>query len=558
MESSGGRQTTGLTWRSPAVLLCLLTVLALLPFAAKPFHIDDPLFVWSAQWIRSHPLDPFGVVVNWTDKPERLSEVTKNPPLDCYFIALVSLLTGFNEIPLHVAFMLPACLAVVGTYLLARRFVAHPMRPALLLLVCPAFWVSATNVMCDVWMLAALIWAVEWWLRALESGRLRDALWAGFLLTAAALFKYFALMVLPLLVLHAVWRRPGNKNWLAAPAVVAVVCLIYEVWTHQVYGQGMILEASLFAHERRGAFWPRGVTYLVYSLIFTGGCLLPAALLVFSDMPAKFLALTLGLGLAFCGLGAATAHLTWPAGVPGHDWPAEVWVQGVPMAALGVGLFFVLGQRCRLLAGGEEQYDIYFLALWAGLAYLFTAYFNWVVNARSLLPMVPPAVILAQWSVERHFGETHVSRKAFRLTWVVAALVGLAVVQGDYVMAASQRAAVSELQRRNGPVLANWRFVGHWGLQYYMELAGAKPAGDKDHLFFGPRELILVPVDKSSQYDLAAGPGTAFDLVGEFATPAPRLATTVNGYALFYAAWNRPLPFSFAPYEHSYRILRKR
>ena len=36
-----------------------LVVLALLgPFLAKPFNIDDPLFIWAARQIHAHPTNP--------------------------------------------------------------------------------------------------------------------------------------------------------------------------------------------------------------------------------------------------------------------------------------------------------------------------------------------------------------------------------------------------------------------------------------------------------------------------------------------------------------------
>ncbi len=50
--------------RWPAVhprLTLLLVVLAVLaPFLAKPFNIDDPLFLWTARQIQAHPADPYG------------------------------------------------------------------------------------------------------------------------------------------------------------------------------------------------------------------------------------------------------------------------------------------------------------------------------------------------------------------------------------------------------------------------------------------------------------------------------------------------------------------
>src|SRR5687768_2605819 len=87
--------------RAPHVLLLVaLTLLALLPFAGKAFHIDDPLFVWTAKQIHEKPLDPYGFTVNWYGVPMRMADVTKNPPLASYAIAAVAAFAGFREVPL--------------------------------------------------------------------------------------------------------------------------------------------------------------------------------------------------------------------------------------------------------------------------------------------------------------------------------------------------------------------------------------------------------------------------------------------------------------------------
>jgi hypothetical protein len=44
----------------PNWTLTLATRAALLPFLAKPFNIDDPLFIWTAHQIQSHPANPYG------------------------------------------------------------------------------------------------------------------------------------------------------------------------------------------------------------------------------------------------------------------------------------------------------------------------------------------------------------------------------------------------------------------------------------------------------------------------------------------------------------------
>src|SRR5271166_1189377 len=103
------------------ILLAAATLFCLLPFSDRAFHVDDPLFLWSAQQITAHPLDPYGFQLNWEGWLQPMSEVTKNPPLACYYSAVIGSIFGWSERALHLGFLLPALAMVSGTYRLAKR-----------------------------------------------------------------------------------------------------------------------------------------------------------------------------------------------------------------------------------------------------------------------------------------------------------------------------------------------------------------------------------------------------------------------------------------------------
>jgi len=77
-------------------VLALATVCCLLPFSGRPFHVDDPLFVWAAQNIAKHPLDPYGFQITWDAVPQRMAEITQNPPLASYYAALIGSVFGWS------------------------------------------------------------------------------------------------------------------------------------------------------------------------------------------------------------------------------------------------------------------------------------------------------------------------------------------------------------------------------------------------------------------------------------------------------------------------------
>src|SRR4051812_17313246 len=126
----------------PAGTLALATVAALLPFLAKPFNIDDPLFIWAAHQIQAHPANPYGFDVNWYGEGQPMWSVTENPPLASYFMALVARIVGWSELGLHTAFLLPAVAVIVGTWRLAKRCCQDAALAGVATLLMPVFLVS--------------------------------------------------------------------------------------------------------------------------------------------------------------------------------------------------------------------------------------------------------------------------------------------------------------------------------------------------------------------------------------------------------------------------------
>src|SRR5689334_6086976 len=48
----------------PFLLSILLPLALLVPFMNKAYHIDDPLYLWSAKQILKNPFDYYGAIVN--------------------------------------------------------------------------------------------------------------------------------------------------------------------------------------------------------------------------------------------------------------------------------------------------------------------------------------------------------------------------------------------------------------------------------------------------------------------------------------------------------------
>src|SRR5207248_3178279 len=213
-------------------LLALITTAVLAPFLNKAFYVDDPLFIWMAQQIARHPLDPYGFGVNWSSFTQPVSAVMQNPPLCSYYIAAVAGFFGWKEPVLHVAFLFWAIMSINGAFALTRRFCQDAFSAALLTLFTPIFLVSATTVMCDVMMLALWIWALEFWLKGLDRGQWWRFLVSAALISAAALTKYFGIVLVALLAVYTLGRGRRFAIYLAflliPRAVISNYVLISE------------------------------------------------------------------------------------------------------------------------------------------------------------------------------------------------------------------------------------------------------------------------------------------------------------------------------------------
>lgn len=113
-------------------ILFILTLSAcLIPFVGKASHIDNPMFLWSAQNIMAKPFDFYGFTLNWCNVPMPMHQVMQNPPLTSYFIALIGQLFATNEVVLHLAFFAAALFCSLGVFELARELKIRPLHASL-------------------------------------------------------------------------------------------------------------------------------------------------------------------------------------------------------------------------------------------------------------------------------------------------------------------------------------------------------------------------------------------------------------------------------------------
>jgi 4-amino-4-deoxy-L-arabinose transferase-like glycosyltransferase len=511
----------------------------LLPFAGKPLHIDDPMYVWTAQHILKHPLDFYGQSVNWQGAIESMATAQQNPPGVAYWLALVGALFGWSEPALHTGMLVPAVLAVIGVWLLARRLGAPPALAALCLLAMPGFLVSSTTVMADVPAIAFWIWAVLAWVTGVEQRR-TGYLVAGALLSGLCIVtKFVGLALIPLLLAYTVAKSRRLERRCLFLLVPLAIALAYRAFMLSLYGVDPFAAASAFSHFARERAGSLGELPWI-GLIFLGGTCLPTLFLAGWIFSRRVCVLFLA------SLPIVIAALLWANTLA--DTPLRP-PEGIRWGlVLQLALFTLSGALVFPLAlqhvWRHRSAEAVLLALWVGGIFVFGSLLNWTTNVRALLPAAPAvAILLAAEAKVLHPRAFGISPGLFAALGICL-LAGLLVAQGDEALALSARRAASQIaqaHRRGGQRL--W-YQGAWGFQYYMDQEGAKKLDWRHTEAVPGDEMALGSANTVGLFPL---PAPIVSTVADYRFPLPALASTQsseNG-AGFYSDVFGPAPYVF-------------
>jgi hypothetical protein len=515
-----------------------LTVAFLVPFSAKSFHIDDPLFVWMAQHLVHHPFDPYGFRAIWFTRVQPAYEIIKNPPLASYYMAAVGATAGWSERVLHVAFLLPALVVVLGTYHLAGRFTQNPLFAAAATLLTPGFLVSSTSVMCDTMMLALWIAALLLWVEGLERAKPWLLFGSALLVAACALTKYFGMALIPLLAVYAIARKRPLRSWFPYLLIPVALLAGYQYWTEALYGRGLLADAAQYAHRERSQSAASPLAKAVVGFAFVGGCALTGLTclpLLWSRRRTLLVAALAGLAGMACAMGWISLN---------YRGSHRIW------AGTQLGVFVAGGISTIALSLADwwkrrTDAQSLLLASWVLGAFVFAAILNWTVNARSVLPMIPAVGILLARRADS-MGNLWQLRRAWRVAipLTLAAIVSLWITWADARLAHSARLAAEHFQE-NTTDKSSVSFQGHWGFQYYMQSFGFQPVDFSTYHFLAGNAYVL----PENNTNLANLPAKFIASRQEFDVAMKTRATTMRLEmgAGFYSDLSGPLPYAFGP-----------
>lgn len=479
--------------------VCVIALSATLPFLNKAFHIDDILYLRVADQILHTPLDPLAGVVLWDaedGQPASLFDTNYNPPLWNYVLAaaVATFAPDRAEWKLHLVQSIAVWFAAAGVFQLSRRFTQHAVWCTALVLLGP-FFLPGQNLMLEAPMLALWVWTLECTLRAWQTDRLAWSLAAGMLLSAAVLTKYTAGMLLPLLILGALWQRRPRSLW----GIVVPPVLVLVAWTvHCIVMHG---------HAHLG------------SQRFT---------LEWGDVPLRVLTVVRCVG-AVTVFGPIIALALWRKGNVGRlsllavfivasliarwdlvritekvtlifDWNLSDLMKVHYLLFSFHGAVVLLGGAvlvCNDWFTGKRSLSRLdpsgFLECWIAGVLVFNVFCVPFNAIRHLLIGLVPAV----WWVSQQLHQAGDSNWLRRSGFVVSTLLGFALAWGDYEFAGTYR----EIARTKVlPTALSGRpvwFTGTWGFAYYASQAGAFPLVENPEQFgmpsFGPGQRIFNP-----------------------------------------------------------------
>jgi 4-amino-4-deoxy-L-arabinose transferase-like glycosyltransferase len=530
--------------RHGAKLLALLVLAPLLVLIDAAVSIDAPVFVAIARHILEAPADPFGFQMVWDPTSPAVARFNRNPPLLSYWLALWIGLFGEREPVMHAALLPFPLLAALAFRGLAKRLApGRGEGPALLLVATPAFGVLASTLMLDVPLLAFWLLGLLALVRGAASERLGWPLLAGLAAAAAGLTKYIGFATAPLLAAGVVllYRRRRGPALLAVLAPPLLLWAAWGAYTSSRYGFVHFFGSTDVVFDRDTD--PREVWNQIASLpIYLGhGLLFP----IFRAAGSFARGARGGaVALACLLVGTAAVALLLPVGEPSRRVP--LGVDQAVLAAFGFAGGAWLALRClaraRPAAAAPEDR---FLALWLAGLLVFSALLNWHVNAADALLAAPPLLLLLFRDAE-----LCPSRRAlgvwlavmFPLAWLLAAADA---EQGGVYRTAARRIA-GEIGAQPG---ARW-FVGHWGLQHYLEREGFSsvlpPMYGRSDLAQGDwvataRNVSQLDVSRDmSRYRL----GEAFSW--NFEAKLPLRTTNADAGSGFYSHHAGYVPFAFS------------
>ena len=484
---------------SLAAALCIGLVL---PFLAKPVHLDDANFLVLARGAALDPWRPHALMINWQGTTERAFDVLSNPPGIGWWLAPVY----DGPVWLQHLWMLPwMAPLLMGAYVLGQRVARRGPAAMVLIGAAPATTLAASSLMPDLPLLSLSLAGMA---VVLSGGARIGALIVGL----GALFRFSALALVPVAALAGAIAQPPGRR-----AAIAVQCALLAM-----------LPSALLALHDLDAY---GEVHLLAMVGFQGVSNDGDSILHKAGAAVAML----GGALALPTLGAkrARARGLVVGALLGLVCGRLAGQGGGPLlwTVLSAGAGGATLEASRAAIQGHPRANGRALALWllVGLGFLLTLRF---MAARYWLPFFAPAVLLPL---------KNAPNGRVRLAVVLAPVLALLLAIDDARLAWAQRHLAqwaADLRPQDRPV----RFAGHWGWQHHLEGLNLRPLEDD-----APLPIGAVLLRSAVAWPQSPAPGCWRALGQSAMSPTPWMPRvhTLEGAANFHAymiAGEPPVP----------------
>lgn len=390
-------------------LAAVLVAVVLWPFQNAPF-IDDWVYAWPVQ----HLIETGEL---------RIPEYSSNPNLSqILWAAAFCLPFGFSFTALRISTWTLAVTSLWALYLLLRDFGVPRQRALLGAAVVgayPLYFVLSATFMTDVPFVAAMLWSVLLFTRALN--RRRPALvWiAALICCAAAAVRVIGIgiagaMFVTLLLHTGRWGRRPSLLIASVLALPSTWALLAWSRSHTFVSADMTWVSNAPANRLQALqyAWPLLPQMLVVTLMFVvallGFALLPLAIGAFERQRARRVGLLMAALVVIWLVGTYAGLEFWIPLAPGQTWAIDElgattalvpeWQSAVPFprwagwatTAIGLGLGAVI--LAELPVRRLREHEMFILWVIAGQFVL--AAVLWLFYDRYGLVFVPLAVVL--------------------------------------------------------------------------------------------------------------------------------------------------------------------
>jgi hypothetical protein len=447
----------GCGWLHVAAAAVILTALN----AAKPVHIDDPVYLAYAAEFAAHPLDPYGF--EFGTPLTRPANALLVPPVVIYWLGLGQVLVCDSPGLLKCWLFPFALLLAAGVNSLAGRAAPSLRAPVLWLAVLSPTLLPGFNLMLDTPVAALGVAAVAAAVRATERASISLTLTAGVLAALAVQTKYTgavsAAAVVGWLLLQRRWRYAAVAGLAALGLVVG-----WEWFVAQAQGESHFL---VQLRQRQGKPLDRAF-HLVLPLVSQGAGLAPAvALLGWAPLRRRVVPAAVVVAGAFAALVLTDSQAALVATAEGKAvlTPSNL-VYGVLALVVWPAL---VGVVLRLVRGDALDR---FLVAWLLLEV--AGYF--ALSPFPAARRLDGPLLVMTLAAGRLAHRTGVSKRT--AAWIAAAGAALAllVFAADAADARAARDAARLAARCDHTPAAGgtfWHFCW-WGVGYYAEQEGLR------------------------------------------------------------------------------------